>query len=1224
MVTIDTGSGINITHDKSLLIDYKAFKSPLTTYYGVGSEEHQIPIKLIGQGYFPLKYSATETIGMPTLYCPDEDTTILSAMQLNRRLGVHLDLTYDHLVFPDRKISTIKAQDIVSVPLSEILSEVNGVSTTKPSTTKIRRIKEKYSPKTMSLYEAHVRLNHVNNQAIKDSVNAHVFDDIDHLTAGQNRGEKWCEICRGGKATRSFHYTNSMNAYTEIIQPGTSWSLDIFGPVNDLPSDADRYMLVMVDSVSRYLMVSTHKSKDEKTIVTQIQRNISYVERQFGRTVRVVVADQGTEFNNSLLKNYCMDNGIKTIFTSAHDHSANAKAERSINTIIADTRTLLLQSHLGLKYWSYAALAAADTRNNIYNKNAGDAPLRIISKFPVKILLKNFIPFGIEAMVWQQTDNKLEPRAIRGTLLGRDPSSYGQFVKLHKKNKVISTRNFKVPNLLLDKEDNQKLGIRREDFDPEAIEANLLVEKEGSYTDESLPDSDIPTSEQITDDTGHYVAHERSTTPKVVELSETGSFGTTSSTDHELSERMHSDSGNSDSLPPLPPVSEPITFEKRRVKNGRKPEKVNDDRPVVLPTLDPNDIKAADVSESLKQSKSQKHSLKRRRSQEDMVDEGDNELYDVPSELREDIVGKDNKLLLHPNEAITRRTRSKKKTKLRYIHPAKPVKPLYLSPNELEKHSKIHTIYYKDAISNNKNPTEKALFKAAYDKEIGKLKEMQVFDPAVKLQRDTVPRNKIIPINSIFTIKRSGQHKARIVARGDKQDESTYGVTSTSTISIDSLKLLLIHANNHGWYLKSVDINSAFLHAELKDEIYITHPSDHRYVTPLKKSLYGLKQSPKLWNDTFRRAMNEFGFRDAEYTPGLYVASDGRSMVGTYVDDCLIAAESTSLLDEITHMISSKFSIKTVAVMQDDIFDADILGIDLRYDRKRGTVSLSLETYIETMVKTFYGDIVNTKKVTEVPHVSTYDLNPLTEPLDLSENELKKGIKGLQEKLGRLNYIRTHGRPDIEFAVGKIARYVLYPHKQVINAVNKIIRYLYWTKDRPLIFRREKKPRGITVFTDSSHATEYDLLSRHGYLVFYGRNLIGYGSRKSTIACASSSTAELDALKVGEEVGALFGQQVKEITGSDISLCFYIDSQPVLDWLQQDYWKGKKYFGLRVEYLKQEMRHLNLNIQKINGKFNPADILTKPVPESLFRKLLVLMFEGYVSTEKLTEETTQI
>ena len=178
------------------------------------------------------------------------------------------------------------------------------------------------------------------------------------------------------------------------------------------------------------------------------------------------------------------------------------------------------------------------------------------------------------------------------------------------------------------------------------------------------------------------MAPNNSTTSKVVELPETGSFGTTSSTDHELSERMDSDSGNSDSLPPLPPVSEPMTVEKRRVEDGRKHQKVNDASPTVLPTLDPNDIKVADISESLKQSKSQEHSLKRKRSQEDMADEGDNELYDVPSELREDIVGKDNKLLLHPNEAITWRTRSKKKTKLRSIRPMRQFELSYLSPED--------------------------------------------------------------------------------------------------------------------------------------------------------------------------------------------------------------------------------------------------------------------------------------------------------------------------------------------------------------------------------------------------------------------------------------------------------------------------------------------------------------------------------------------------------------
>ena len=52
--------------------------------------------------------------------------------------------------------------------------------------------------------------------------------------------------------------------------------------------------------------------------------------------------------------------------------------------------------------------------------------------------------------------------------------------------------------------------------------------------------------------------------------------------------------------------------------------------------------------------------------------------------------------------------------------------------------------------------------------------------------------------------------------------------------------------------------------------------------------------------------------------------------------------------------------------------------------------------------------------------------------------------------------------------------------------------------------------------------------------------------------------------------------------------------------------------------------HMDLDIQKINGKFNPADILTKPVLGSLFKKLVVLMFEGYVSKEQLTEETKRI
>ena len=108
--------------------------------------------------------------------------------------------------------------------------------------------------------------------------------------------------------------------------------------------------------------------------------------------------------------------------------------------------------------------------------------------------------------------------------------------------------------------------------------------------------------------------------------------------------------------------------------------------------------------------------------------------------------------------------------------------------------------------------------------------------------------------------------------------------------------------------------------------------------------------------------MHGFGYKDERFSPGLYVAEDGQSMIGTYVDDCIIAASNPGLLEHITSLIASKISVKTVATMQDDIFEADVPGIDLHYDKKRGMVSLSLEMYIETVVKTFCDDIVNMEK----------------------------------------------------------------------------------------------------------------------------------------------------------------------------------------------------------------------------------------------------------------------
>jgi hypothetical protein len=111
----------------------------------------------------------------------------------------------------------------------------------------------------------------------------------------------------------------------------------------------------------------------------------------------------------------------------------------------------------------------------------------------------------------------------------------------------------------------------------------------------------------------------------------------------------------------------------------------------------------------------------------------------------------------------------------------------------------------------------------------------------------------------VFKIKRKvdgtiDRYKARLVANGyRKQYGIDYEDTFSPVVKAATIRLILSLAVSQGWHLHQLDVQNAFLHGILEEEVYMEQPpgfedkSKPRYMCKLDKALYRLKQAPRAW-----------------------------------------------------------------------------------------------------------------------------------------------------------------------------------------------------------------------------------------------------------------------------------------------------------------------------------------------------------------------------------------
>ncbi|KOG98498.1 integrase catalytic domain-containing protein DI49_2906 [Saccharomyces eubayanus] len=442
LVIIGTGSGISITNNKNLLHNYEDNQEN-TQLFGIGKTN---PVSVKGSGYIKIKSNTNDNY-LLAHYVPEEETTIISGYELAKETDLVLTKNYLTLGNKDMNIKTQVKNGIIYVKINDLIDH-------PAYDFKRNTIQPKSSPKTrlmpriISLEDAHKRMGHTGVQQIENSIKHSQYEESIDLIKEPN--EFWCETCKVSKITRRNHYAGSMNEHSIDHEPGSSWCMDILGPVSNSNSGIKRYMFIMVDNNTRYCMTSTHFNKSAETILAQIKKNIQYVETQFDRKVREINSDRGTEFTNDQIAEYFVSKGIHHIFSGTQDHAANGRAERYIRTIITDAITLLRQSNLCIRFWEYAVNSATDVRNCLENHSTGQLPLKAISGQPVKVRFMSFLPFGEQGIILNHKYSKLKQPGLSAIILCKDPNRHGYKLFVPSTKKIVTSSNYTLSNYAKD------------------------------------------------------------------------------------------------------------------------------------------------------------------------------------------------------------------------------------------------------------------------------------------------------------------------------------------------------------------------------------------------------------------------------------------------------------------------------------------------------------------------------------------------------------------------------------------------------------------------------------------------------------------------------------------------------------------------------------------------------------------------------------------------------
>uniref|UniRef100_A0A5S6QJX2 Reverse transcriptase Ty1/copia-type domain-containing protein n=1 Tax=Trichuris muris TaxID=70415 RepID=A0A5S6QJX2_TRIMR len=466
---------------------------------------------------------------------------------------------------------------------------------------------------------------------------------------------------------------------------------------------------------------------------------------------------------------------------------------------------------------------------------------------------------------------------------------------------------------------------------------------------------------------------------------------------------------------------------------------------------------------------------------------------------------------------------------------------------------------------------------------------------------DLPPGKRTISAKWVFKAKRDDQgnihtYKARLVARGFSQIQGRdYDKTFAPVVRHETVRILFAVVAMKNMHVRHVDVKTAYLNGKLDEELFLepppgfSQPTTGGKVLRLRRSLYGLKQSARVWNQVATDALQKLGFRPNRADPCLFSRSEKNntmSYVLLYVDDLLIAGSSPELTCDVGKQLNSYFEIKDLGEVR------QYLGMQVEREED-GSFLLYQAAKVRHLLKEH--GLLDAKPVA-TPMEANFLSSTEEESPKLPDNaEYRKAI-------GSLLYLATATRPDISFAVGQLCRCMEHPTQRDWKAVKRVMRYLAGSPYRKLRFSANGSIK-LSGFVDADWAGDQaDRKSTSGYAFKVGTSTVAWSSRKQSFVALSSTEAEYIAASEACR-DLLWIRQVLEDIGIEQvePTIVYEDNQGCIKMAQSErHTRRTKHIDIRYHQLRELQESGIIALTYCPSNEMPADMLTKPLTKDKF------------------------